>query len=116
MIYKINISISNIFQIKYKYIPRSLYNQFNQEICPNLRIPSKAPNSTRTHFSQKIIFEFSKKSLRSFSPESYVFPPEARIIPPEFIFSKNTEFQYFRLLKLNSAHNQIFCPTSPSNI
>ena len=88
-------------------------NAFSQEICPNLRIPPKAPNSARTHFSQKIIFVFSKKSLRPFTPESRVFPPESRAIPPEFIFPKNTAFQCFRLLKLNSARSQIFCPTPP---
>ena len=36
-------------------------NAFRQEICPNLKIPPKAPNSARTHFSQKNIFVFSKK-------------------------------------------------------
>ena len=91
-------------------------NAFSQEICPNLRIPPKAPNSARTHFSQKIIFVFSKNSLRPFTPESRVFPPESRAIPPEFIFPKNTAFQCFRLLKLNSARSQIFCPTPPSGI
>ena len=88
-------------------------NAFRQEICPNLRIPPKAPNSARTHFSPKIIFVFSKKSLRPFTPESRVFPPESRAIPPEFIFPKNTALQCFRLLKLNSARRQIFCPTPP---
>ena len=88
-------------------------NAFSQEICPNLRIPPKAPNSARTHFSQKIIFVFSKNSLRPFTPESRVFPPESRAIPPEFIFPKNTALQCFRLLKLNSARRQIFCPTPP---
>ena len=88
-------------------------NAFRQEICPNLRIPPKAPNSARTHFSQKIIFVFSKNSLRPFTPESRVFPPESRAIPPEFIFPKNTALQCFRLLKLNSARRQIFCPTPP---
>ena len=88
-------------------------NAFSQEICPNLRIPPKAPNSARTHFSQKIIFVFSKNSLRPFTPESREFPPESRAIPPEFIFPKNTALQCFRLLKLNSARRQIFCPTPP---
>ena len=42
-----------------------------------------------------------------------MFPPESRAIPPEFIFPKNTALQCFRLLKLNSARRQIFCPTPP---
>ena len=56
------------------------------------------------------------KSLRPFTPESRVFPPGSCAIPPEFILPKNTTFQCSRLLKLDSARRQIFCPTPPSGI